>query len=132
MKDAIASFDLDGVIFNGHGVPGIYPGPNDIIITGRSFEEEPETAVMLAVKGIKNKVYYNPLPFDEKTRATSGLHKAKVINRLIENGLNITHHFEDDTVQAYTIKKLTPVYVVIIENPAVPKENRRQDALIKP
>jgi len=127
----IASFDIDGVIFNGHGVPGIYPGPNDIIITGRSFEEEKETYEMLVARGIMNPVYFNPLPFNEKTRATSGLHKAVTLNRLLESGLNITHHFEDDTVQAYTIKKLTPVYVVIIENPAVPKENRRQDDLIQ-
>jgi len=126
----IASFDIDGVIFNGHGVPGIYPGPNDIIITGRSFEEEKETYEMLVARGIMNAVYFNPLPFEEKTRATSGLHKASVINKLLAAGINITHHFEDDTVQAYAIRKLTPVYVVIIENPAVPKENRRQDDLI--
>ena len=56
-----------------------------------------------------------------------GRKSAMTINKLLEAGYNITHHFEDDSVQAYTIKKLTPVYVVIIKNPAVPKENRRQD-----
>lgn len=123
----IASFDIDGVIFNGHGVPGIYPGPQDIIITGRSHEEMPETLKMLLSRGIKNKVYFNPLPFDEKTRATSGLHKAMTINKLISEGLNIVSHYEDDPIQAHAIKKLTPVFVIAVDNPLVQKENRRQD-----
>jgi len=55
----INTFDIDGVIFlEEHD--GIYPGPIDIIITGRSYEETEETLAMLNRKGIKNKVYFNP------------------------------------------------------------------------
>jgi len=127
---SIASFDIDGVIFNGHGVPGIYPGYHDIIITGRSFEEEPETIMMLQDRGIRNKVYFNDLPFAEKTRESSGYHKAETLNTLKDLGMDIVVHYEDDPVQADIIESLTEVYVIRIINPAVPKENRRQDDLI--
>ena len=59
----INTFDIDGVI-----TVGLYPGPDDVIITGRSYEEAPETYAMLRSKGINNPVYFNPLPFDKKTR----------------------------------------------------------------
>ena len=43
----INAFDIDGVIHLGDGICGIRPGPGDVIITGRSFEEEEETLVRL-------------------------------------------------------------------------------------
>lgn len=129
MSKAIATFDIDGVIFNGHGVPGIYPGPDDIIITGRSFEEEKETRTMLFDKGITNKVYFNPTPFEEKSREDSGKHKANTINRLIESGLDIYCHYEDDLVQVKEMKKHSDVYVIWVRNPRVGKRNRRQDEI---
>ena len=52
------SFDIDGVIFMDK-YNGVYPGKDDIIITGRSKEERPETEAMLKSKGITNQVYYN-------------------------------------------------------------------------
>ena len=73
------SFDIDGVIYMGE-YGGVYPGPSDIIITGRSFEEEVATQQMLEKKGITNPVFYNKLPFDKKTRKSSGEHKARVLN----------------------------------------------------
>jgi hypothetical protein len=35
----INSYDIDGVINLGGDYKGLRPGPNDIIITGRSYEE---------------------------------------------------------------------------------------------
>ena len=55
----INGFDIDGVIHLGNGVCGVRPGPNDVIITGRSYEEEPETKAFLHKHGIKNHVYKN-------------------------------------------------------------------------
>ena len=51
----VNSFDIDGVIYMGK-YGGVFPGPHDIIITGRSKEEEPETSAMLLDKGISNNV----------------------------------------------------------------------------
>jgi len=126
----IASFDIDGVIFNGHEVPGIFPGAEDLIITGRSFQESVETYDMLRSRGIMNEVYFNPLGFHQKTRATSGEHKAATINKLNAEGANIVCHYEDDPIQAQIIREQTEVYVIFIDNPLVGKENRRQD--VKP
>lgn len=96
----INSFDIDGVI-----TVGIYPGPNDVIITGRSFEEANETYAMLQSKGINNPVYFNPLPFDKKTRKSSGEHKGKIIEGLIKAGNTVLVHFEDDEVQKAEIEQ---------------------------
>lgn len=120
----INSFDIDGVIYLGPVFGGLYPGPNDVIITGRSFEEAPETLRMLESKGITNKVYFNPLPFDEKTRHSSGVHKARVINELG----NIALHFEDDPIQMEAIIDNTKgVQVVHINHDLVEKENVRHE-----
>jgi len=70
------------------------------------------------------------LPFDKKTRESSGYHKAETLNRLMGAGMNIISHYEDDEVQANIIESLSTVYVIRVINPAVPKENRRQDELI--
>ena len=79
----INTFDIDGVINLGE-LDGIYPGLHDVIITGRSYEETPETLQMLERKGINNQVYFNPVPFDKKTRFTSGMHKGKIILQLLK------------------------------------------------
>ena len=70
----INSFDCDGVI-----TIGIYPGIDDVIITGRSFEEKEETLSYLKDKDINNEVYFNKLKFEEKTRISSGIHKGNTI-----------------------------------------------------
>jgi hypothetical protein len=125
--DAIRSFDIDGVIYiPDHG--GVYPGPNDVIITGRSVEEEQETRAMLAAKGIKNDVYFSPLPYAEKTRQLSGWHKAGTLKRLLNEGKNVTTHFEDDLIQAEIIGLHVPeVKVVLLLHSLNEKENRRND-----
>ena len=120
------SFDIDGVIYIRKGLIGVRPGPDDVIITGRSFEEEPETDKMLLDAGIFNKVFYNPLPFDKKSRESSGVHKANILNALKETGQDIQIHFEDDPVQIAEIKKHAPwVNVVHLDHDLTYKENVR-------
>lgn len=121
----VASFDIDGVLFNGWDMPAIKPNPNDIIITGRSIEEYPETIEFLHSRGIHNIVFFNPIPYKEKTRETSGMHKANVLNLLLKSGLNIVMHYEDDPIQTVIIQKNTPVTVIHVSNPLVEKENKR-------
>jgi hypothetical protein len=125
MANKINTFDIDGVIFlEEHD--GIYPGPIDFIITGRSYEETEETLAMLERKGIKNKVFFNPERFDDKSRVSSGQHKAKTIIALMEMGYEHGVHFEDDEVQIAEIKKLIPeIRIVHVVSDLVNKENVR-------
>jgi hypothetical protein len=122
----ISSFDCDGVIFIKKDI-GVYPGPNDIIVTGRSFEEKHETEAMLKKRGIKNPVFFNPLEYDLKTRISSGEHKARTLNALIAGGVTIKCHYEDDLIQADIINRLCPeVPVVLLLHDMTEKENKRQ------
>lgn len=121
----IASFDIDGVIFMGWDLPGVYPGPNDIIITGRSFEEREETLVMLKERGIKQIPFFNPLSYEAKTRESSGLHKSAILNMLLKEGLDIKIHYEDDPIQAEIIRNMVDIYVVELRHELINKENER-------
>lgn len=121
------TYDIDGVIYINETLVGLTPQPEDIIITGRSFEEYDETIEMLESRGIKNKVYFNPLPFDEKTRISSGQHKGTILKELISQGNNIGIHFEDDEIQIEEIKKLVPsINVIHIKHELTEKENVRR------
>ena len=116
----IFSFDLDGVIFNGPDMPALMPRIQDIIITGRSFEERGYTDRWLMCNGIINQVYYNPLKFSEKSRETSAQHKVDILKKKPE----VVIHYEDDPVQAKIIREACPeVCVILIDNPLVEKEN---------
>lgn len=113
----INSFDIDGVIYMGDAFTGVFPGPDDVIITGRSYEEGDITMNMLRGRGIFNDVYMNPLKFDDKTRKSSGQHKARVLNRLLEQGYQIGIHFEDDMIQATEIRAAVPsINIVMLEH----------------
>ena len=128
MNKEINTFDIDGVIYG----PGIYPGPDDIIITGRSYEEEPETMRMLHARGIRNQVFFNTLEYEDKTRESSGLHKARTIDWLNRSGYKVVNHIEDDEIQIEAIKAYfrnnmlpgCPVIVHVVSD-IVPKENFR-------
>lgn len=123
----INSYDIDGVIFLGKGIEGVFPGPADIIISGRSMEEVVETKKMLASKFITNKIYLNPLPFKDKTRESSGQHKADTILKLWSEGVHVRIHFEDDEVQAKVIRENCPnTTVVLLIHDLTEKENVRQ------
>lgn|SRR5574343_210598 len=122
----ISTFDIDGVIFISPEVGGVHPGPNDVIITGRSFEEQPETERMLHRRGIYNNVLYNPLPFDQKTRETSGHHKARCIKGLQDVGYEVVCHYDDDEIQAAIIREECPgVNLVMLVHDLTEKENVR-------
>lgn len=119
------SFDIDGVIYMGNGLYGVKPHSDDIIVTGRSFQEQEETNAMLREAGILNKVYYNPLLFDNKTRELSGEHKARVLNKF--KGI-VKIHFEDDPIQIKVIKELCPwLSVVHLDHNLTEKENVRHE-----
>jgi len=120
----INTFDIDGVIYMGDKYTGVFPGPSDIIITGRSFEERHYTEKMLMARNISNHVYYNNKRFEDKTRESSGLHKANTIRSLLNSGYEIGIHFEDDEIQAQVISNLIPeINVVILKHNLVDKEN---------
>ena len=122
------SFDIDGVIYINKEVIGVYPGPNDIIVTGRSFEEREATIKMLKSRGINNKVFFNPEVYEKKSRASSGVHKANVLNKLKDQGYNIIAHFEDDPIQIEQIKKKAPwIKVIHLDHEYTNKENVRAE-----
>lgn len=129
----INSFDCDGVI-----TLGIYPGKDDIIITGRSFEETNVTLEMLRLKGIFNDVYFNPLPFNSKTRKSSGEHKANVIFDLFKKGVIINIHIDDDPIQLTEInsmimKNSLPTKTIFVDHGGLEElENVRRDKFGKP
>lgn len=128
-KKNICSYDIDGVIYNGPNRPSLRPGTDyDVIITGRSIDEINETYDFLMSKRITNVVFFNQIPFNEKTRDTSGHHKAKTINLYNQTSslCRIVIHYEDDPVQAEIIQKLCPdVTVILLNNPLVELSNRR-------
>lgn len=115
------SFDIDGVIYMGNMYNGLRPGPQDIIITGRSFEEAPETLYYLKNRGIDNQVFFSPVKYSQKTRELSGKHKANIINVMKPQ-----IHFEDDEIQIEVIQRLCPeVQIVQIVHNLINKENQR-------
>ena len=119
----VNGFDCDGVL-----TIGIRPTCYDIIITGRSYEEEKETYKWLNKHNIINKVYFNNKIFNDKTRESSGQHKANIINFLLENNVKIINFFEDDEIQAKIIEKECPwVNVIRILHDLTNKENVRRD-----
>lgn len=126
----VNGFDIDGVIHLGSGVCGIRPGPQDVIITGRSFEEEPETLAFLRKNGINNIVFFNPAQFTEKSRKTSGQHKGRTLASLRDLGIKVRYFYEDDDVQISEIREAIEsssleTKIIRIDNPHVEKENKR-------
>lgn len=121
------SYDIDGVIYLGKDYIGLTPLPHDVIITGRSFEEREYTEKYLRSRGIYNTVFYNLVPFNQKTRITSGRHKGNILLKLKNNGSNINIHFEDDEIQAREISLIIPsVKIVMITHNLTDKENKWQ------
>lgn len=119
-RQSINSYDLDGVISI-----GLTPRPEDLIITGRSFEEAPETYKYLHKRGIYNAVYFSPVVFENKTRKKSGIHKATILEYLINAKNDIAVHFEDDEVQKAEIEKVVNIPIVHIVHDLTEKENVR-------
>lgn len=114
---SVNSYDIDGVI-----TIGLTPRPEDIIITGRSYEEAPETLKYLYERGIYNQVFFNPKRFEEKTRESSGKHKANILKVMYPE---IDKHFEDDPIQKAEIEKEVDIPVVLVKHNLTNKENER-------
>jgi hypothetical protein len=113
----INSFDIDGVIYMGDIFTGVFPGPDDIIITSRTFEESEATNTLLHNRGIHNKVFMNTSPFNQKTRKSSGEYKARTLFYLEDIGYRIAIHFENDPIQAAEIRRIMPhINIVMLEH----------------
>lgn len=113
IQKPMKSFDIDGVIYLGDLGVGVFPGPEDILITGRSYQEAPKTLRWLQKYGITNQVFFNPLDEKDKTRQSSGEHKARILRGLIANGFGIGVHFEDDPIQKKIIEETVPSVKVV-------------------
>lgn len=125
-RKPIQSFDIDGVVLINKDIPGLTPNEHDIIITGRSYEEMDETLTMLRSKGINNHVFFNQVKFDDKTRKSSGLHKAETIKMLLSLGHNIVAHFDDDLIQVEVMREMLRIPIIHIDHDLTNKENMRQ------
>lgn len=106
----IYGYDFDGVISI-----GITPrASSDLIITGRCIDEQDEVRAILKERGIKCKVYFNPMTLAERgnhtveARIYSGKHKANTINRLKDEGIIVSRFFEDDPIQYQIIQENAP------------------------
>ena len=108
----ISTFDFDGVIYFGDNQPGVRPGPDDILITGRSFQERQKTEVWCQKFNIKNQIFFSPVPEHLKTREISGFHKALTLREL-QKTMIIALHFEDDPIQKAIIEAMVPEVKVV-------------------
>jgi hypothetical protein len=106
----IFAYDFDGVVSI-----GIRPRfSDDIIITGRCGEEAPYVFEKLAEMGISCTVMFNPMSLEERgnhtvqARTYSGLHKARTITTLQQEGIEVVRFFEDDPVQKAIIEEHHP------------------------
>jgi len=97
-------YDFDGVVSE-----GIKPGPNDVIITGRTLEESYFTLQFLKENNIWCPVFFNTSEFEYKSTKSSALHKAKVIQLL-----GIQKFYEDTIEQALIIREFTPCEVILV------------------
>jgi len=115
VPEEIYAYDFDGVVSI-----GITPrSKKDIIITGRCIDEQKHVKDILKKRGIKCKVYFNPMTLAERgdhtveARTFSGNHKASTIARLKDEGVNIVRFFEDDPIQLDLIKESHPELPVV-------------------
>ena len=97
-------YDFDGTITS-----GVHPRKDSIILTGRCIDEKHEVFQYFLDNNLYIEdyiFYFNPIMLKdrgnhtEKARNISGNHKANIIRKLIENGVEIGLYFEDDPVQA--------------------------------
>ena len=108
----VNTFDFDGVVYFGDNNPGVRPAPEDIIITGRSFEEREKTEFWCDKYGVRNRIIFSQVPIHLKTREISGYHKAITLRSLLKT-INIAIHFEDDPVQKAIIEAMVPQVKVV-------------------
>ena len=97
-------YDFDGVITAGHP-----PEPGSVIITGRTIIEAPATLKYLKQIKVWCPVFFNHIPFKDKTDLTSAVHKARLIQML-----GVDTFYEDTLAQAEIIKSMAPLCDVIL------------------
>lgn len=102
MITKIIGYDIDGVI-----TKGIRPERDAVIVSGRSWQEAPETYKMLHDRGIFNAVYFNPIPFEGKTLDNGAMWKAIMVDLMC-----IDEFYEDDVRQAQLIKLKNPETII--------------------
>ena len=105
-------FDFDGVVYFGGDSPGVYPGPDDLIVTGRSFEERDKTISWCEHFGIKNRIYFSQIPVRLRTREISGYHKAITLRDIMKTN-RVELFFEDDPIQKAIIEAMVPEVKVV-------------------
>ena len=109
----INSYDIDGVIHMGAWGHGVTPAPDDILVTGRSYEEAAKTLRTLRGRGIYNQVFFNPATMEEKDRTRNAEHKAKILTALLVGGMDLRIHFEDDPIAVKIIRDQVPDMKVV-------------------
>lgn len=109
------AYDFDGVVSI-----GVTPRfSDDFIITGRCIDEKEYVFNKLSEMGITCSVYFNPMTLAERgnhtvqARTYSGLHKARTISKLKEDGIEIARFFEDDPIQKAIIEEHHPELPVV-------------------
>lgn len=103
-------FDFDGVVSLGF-VPSHALRDRAVIVTGRTLEESKPTLEFLHDKQLWLPVFFNPVPFSEKSIHASATHKARVCQLL-----GITTFYEDCGQQAEIISEFARgVRVCLIE-----------------
>ena len=106
----IKSYDFDGVIYSPSYLElMIRPTSNDdVIITGRTYEEAYLVLPWLKNKDIYCNVFFNPISLSENNRELSALHKVNIINKLLKNQFKLIGHYEDDPFQYDILKQKLP------------------------
>lgn len=108
--------DLDGVVKINNKL-GIRPTNNDIIVTGRCFDEYKIVMKFLRRFNIDIPVYFNPISIHQRgthtkqSRICSGLHKSRIIKAFIDNNVQIDSILEDDPIQRSLIKYSLPKHL---------------------
>ncbi len=110
--DTICCTDFDGCVYFSKDSIGLRPGPNDIIVTGRSFEEKEKTEAWCKKFGIANRIIYSQVPEHLKTREISGYHKAITLRELSKT-YKIERFYEDDPIQWEILESMVPEIPIV-------------------
>ena len=108
--------EINGYDFDGVTSIGVTPREGDVIITGRCFDECYVIFDYLKDHNLLDKipVYFNPIQFNyrgegtEYSRSSSAKHKASILQKMLDNSVNIGYFFEDDPLQKDIIIELVP------------------------
>lgn len=97
-------YDIDGVLIRKDGFVLFQPTKDDVIVTGRSYQNAEKTYRALADISIFSAVYFNPLISKEVTPINAARWKSEMIGRL-----GITEFYEDDIEQIHHMRFVHPL-----------------------